>query len=188
MNQIVAMNMRLWRRTAGMTQEELGEKLGWSFRAVSAAERTAARTDGKGRLFDAQTLTELALALGVPLIALFLPPEDDRQKQRYLVHSREQDADCLEMSDIMELVVMTDSDDDSGVMAAYRYRLTMAARTYLDPHWVKEVARWLSVIESAEARAIRVEHLRHRRAELLKAADELGDLADAIEEEKAGDS
>lgn len=180
MNQIVAMNMRHWRRTAGMTQEELGEKLGWSFRAVSAAERTAASKDGKGRLFDAQTLTELSLALSVPLIALFLPPEDDGNGQRYLFHSGERDADCLDMGDLMGLVVMTDSDDDSDTMAAYRYRFTAAVDRYLDPEWAKEVARWLRNLESEEVRAIRIEHLRARQTELLSTAAELGDLADAI--------
>jgi transcriptional regulator with XRE-family HTH domain len=181
MNQIVASNVRHWRRQAGMTQEELGERLGWSFRAVSAAERTAARMDGKGRLFDAQTLTELALALRVPLIALFLPPDDDRHEQRYLIHSREQDADCLDMSDIMERVVMPDSDDDSDLMAAYRHRFTTAVTAYLDPEWSKEVARWLQDLESGEERATRAAHLRNRQAELLRTARELGDLATAID-------
>jgi transcriptional regulator with XRE-family HTH domain len=187
-DQIVAMNTRHWRRAAGMTQEELGEQLGWSAANVSAAERSA--DEGRDRRrFDADTLTALCLALGVPLIALFLPPEDDGtvRQYRYATPPGYGGSGELHMKELMELVVMPDSHDDSDIMAAYRHRLTTAATAYLDPDWSKEVARWLREVESAEERAIRAEHLRNRRAELLRTAGELGDLADAIDPDGGAD-
>jgi hypothetical protein len=54
-----------------------GVTLGRSFRAVSAAERTWDRTDGKGRVVDTDLITGLAHALDVPVSAFFLPPPDD---------------------------------------------------------------------------------------------------------------
>ena len=67
-DQIVALNLRHWRRAAGMTQEEAGARLGWSDKNLSAAERSW-DADRDRRRFDAQTLTEMALALGVPVAA-----------------------------------------------------------------------------------------------------------------------
>src|SRR5260370_31560685 len=76
-NQVVAHNVTRFRKAAGLTQEELGERLGgWTKAAVSEAERT---WDGKRiRQFVADTLAALATALGIPLLALFLPPDQDR--------------------------------------------------------------------------------------------------------------
>src|SRR5260221_186 len=82
-DQVVAMNMRYWRRKAGLTQEELGERIGWTAPNVSAAE-VSARARKDRRRFDAHILAALAKALGVPVAALFLPPEDDGVAKRYL--------------------------------------------------------------------------------------------------------
>lgn len=182
-DQIVAMNMRYWRREAEMTQEELGELLGWSAANVSAAERSA--DEGRDRRrFDAGTLTSLSLALGIPLVALFFPPVDDGPEKRYvfpaLPGNRDGDTE-LDMADLLEFVVMPDSDDDSELVDAYRRRFTAVVSDYLDAKWAREAARWLKVTESGEQRAARAAHLRNRRAELLRTAVELGDLADAID-------
>ena len=183
-DQIVAMNIRYWRRAARMTQEELGELLGWSAANVSAAERSA-DDERDRRRFNAGTLTALSLALSVPLIALFLPPEDDGTVTRYLFRTPEGDGE-MDMGDLMALVVMTDSDDDQPVMLAYRDRFRAAADMYLDEEWAKTVASWLKNIESAELRAIRADRLRSRQAEALRAAAEWGSLADAIDPGKEG--
>ena len=42
-----------------------------------------------------------AVALGVPIGAFFLPPEDDGRDVRYLFHPHEQGADCMGMADLM---------------------------------------------------------------------------------------
>lgn len=87
------------------------------------------------------------------------------------------------MGDLLALVVMTDSEDDSDVMAAYRIRFQAAADTYLDEEWAKTVGSWLRRIESAELCAIRVARMRIRQAEALRAAAEWESLADAIDPE-----
>ena len=111
-DQLVARNMRRWRLAAGLTQDELGARLGWTGpRAaanVSAAERSA-DPSRDARRFDAQTLTELSLALSVPVVAFFVPPDDDGQRARYMFTAAGRDYD---MSDLMALAVMTDSPDD----------------------------------------------------------------------------
>lgn len=75
LNQLVGYNMRWFRQAAGITQEELGRRLGgWSKVVVSAAERS---WDGQRvRKFDADEMTRIASALGIPVIALLLPPVD----------------------------------------------------------------------------------------------------------------
>jgi transcriptional regulator with XRE-family HTH domain len=184
-DQIVAMNMRHWRRMAGMTQEELGSLIGWSAANVSAAERSA-DGDHERRRFDAGTLANLALAFEVPLIALFFPPYDDSPARQYKFPALPGDRDReteLDMSQLLHFLVLPDSGERSQIMNAYRGRFATLAESYLDDDWAKEVARFLSVIEDAERRSVRVAQLRARRAELLRAAEELGDLADAIDNE-----
>jgi len=176
-DQVVALNMRHWRRAAGLTQEELGERIGWSAANVSAVERSGAEGRERRR-FDADTLTSVALALGVPLLALFLPPVSDGEQHRYLFRARP-GGDSLSMADLMALV-MPDSDDDTPVMGAYRERLRAAVTRYLDPSWAEDVARWLTAAAEPQVRADRAERLRSERAMLLQVAAELGNLADAI--------
>ena len=181
-DQVVALNVRHWRRAAGMTQEELGRLIGWSAANVSSAERSADPSRDPRR-FDAQTLVHLSLALSVPLIALIFPPEDDGERASYVFTAPDGEHD---MRDLMGLVVMTDSDDDAPVMDAYRQRFRAAAGRYLDPEWQAEVGAWLRQIEGAELRAERAARLRADRDALLRSAAELESLAGAIDPE--GDS
>lgn len=187
-DQLVARNVRRWRLAAGLTQEELGARLGWTGpRAaanVSAAERSA-DPSRDARRFDAQALTELSLALSIPIVAFFFPPEDDGQRVRYLFTAA---GDERDMSDFMALSVMTDSPDDQPVMQAYRQAWTALAGRYLDEEWQLEVGSWLRPIEEPELRAERAERLRDAaqqlrddRAALGRAAAELDDLARAID-------
>lgn len=177
-DQIVAANIRYWRRAASMTQEDLGDRIGWSAANVSAVERSADEARERRRL-DAHALTLVALALGVPLIALFLPPEDDGAGKEYRFTGG--DGTGYGMAEFTERVVMPVSDDNSPVMGAYRQRLSDAADRYLDPAWGKEVAGWLVQAESSEVRAARIARLRGRQADLLRAAQELGDIAGTLE-------
>ena len=178
-NQVVAYNVARFRKAAGLTQEELGERLGgWTKAAVSAAERS---WDGKRiRQFDADTLTALAMALGVPLLALFLPPED-QGKGALLFHAHERGAPSSSMADLMALV-MPDSDDDTPVMHAYRERLVAAAGKYIDPDLGEDVKRWFQDATDAELRAQRLERIRWQREALLAAADDLARFASVIEQ------
>jgi transcriptional regulator with XRE-family HTH domain len=186
-DQIVAMNMRYWRRSAGMTQEDLGDRLGWSAANISAAERSAEEGRDRRR-FDADTLTALALTLGVPLHAFFFPPGDDGAGKRYVfTPPPEYGGDEAGMRDLFELVVMPDSDSRTPALQDYRYRFEVAAIQYLDEKWAKFVGHLVRGVESPEERAVRAAHLRMRKAELLKTAGELDALANAIDPERDSD-
>jgi transcriptional regulator with XRE-family HTH domain len=180
-DQLVARNMRRWRLAAGLTQDELGARLGWTgLRAaanVSAAERSADPARD-ARRFDAQTLTELSLALSVPLVAFFFPPDDDGQRARYMFTAAGRDYD---MSDLMALAVMTDSPDDQPVMQAYRQAFTALAGRYLDDEWQLEVGAWLRPIEEKELRAERADRLLDAAQQLRRDRDALGRAAAELE-------
>jgi transcriptional regulator with XRE-family HTH domain len=180
LDQVVAWNMRHWRRAAGLKQEDLGALIGWSAANVSAAERSAAEHRDRRR-FDAQTLAAIARALEVPLAALFLPPEDDGDGKRYLLPPTGRDPDGLAMADLMGCLVMPDTRTGTEVMDMYRERLAGAATIYLNDDWAQQVAAWFREIEDSEARAARAERLRSRRAALLDTASELLELAEALE-------
>lgn len=71
--QIAAINMRRYRTQAGLTQEELGERIGWSKASVSAAERTVDAT--RKRAFALRDVDLVATALGITPVQLITPPE-----------------------------------------------------------------------------------------------------------------
>jgi hypothetical protein len=177
-DQLAAFNLRYWRRAAGLTQEEAAALLRMSVGNLSNAERSW-DGDKDRRRFDAQTLTEMALALGVPLLAFFLPPPDDGTAARYLVAAG---ASRYTMGDIMTLVVMPDGDDESPVMSAYRERFNAAAAAYLDPQWAAVAGRLLGAGAAPQARADMAARLSDARAGLLAAAELLGTLADGVAE------
>jgi transcriptional regulator with XRE-family HTH domain len=186
-SQLVAHNMAAYRQAEGMTQEELGQRLGkWSGPSVSAAERSWA---GKRvKKFDADELVALSSALSVPLIALFLPPADDGIRVRYRLRIAEDAPDSSwDMGDLFGLAVMPDSDDHAPAMLAYRARLMAAVSRYLDKAWAGEVARWLSKADSPALRADRIARLWARHSELLQTADELKALAGALEDVADGE-
>jgi transcriptional regulator with XRE-family HTH domain len=175
-DQLVAYNLRHWRRAAGMTQEEAAARLGWKAGNLSAVELSW-NADKDRRRFDAQTLTEMALALGVPVAAFFLPPPGDGTDARYLLDASSRHYD---MGDLMALVVMPDNDDETPVMTAYRERFNADAARYLDPEWAAVAGRLLGDGASPEARADMAARLADQQTALLAAAGLLGDLAAAL--------
>jgi hypothetical protein len=181
-DQVVALNIRHWRREAGITQEELGARLGWSAANVSAAERSA--DDGRDRRrFDAETLTALALGLGIPLIALFLPPQEGGGE---LLVSLPAGGAPLDMAGLMAGVVMPDSDSDTDVMAAYRRRLLDAVGRYMGQDWRAVASRWLMRAEGPEAVAECARRFRGKEADAIADAQWFGQMAGAMEAEAAG--
>jgi uncharacterized protein YegP (UPF0339 family)/transcriptional regulator with XRE-family HTH domain len=118
-NQVVGYNMTVYRKAAGLTQEELGQRLGgWTKVAVSAAERS---WDGKRiRKFDADEITQIAAVLGIPPVALFLPPENHGTAVRYVLDAP--GSEDGKPADLLAYVVPT-YQVDSSAMAAYRKRL-----------------------------------------------------------------
>jgi transcriptional regulator with XRE-family HTH domain len=176
-DQVVALNLWRWRREAGLTQEAAGKLLGLSADNLGQAERS--RDPGQPRRrFDAQAVAEMALALGVPVAALFLPPPDDGDGTRYLLAARERHYD---MADMMALLTMPDNDDETPVMDAYRARFNEAAARYLSPQWASVAARLVGAGLSPQAAADTAALLRDDRAALLKTAERLGNLADGLD-------
>jgi transcriptional regulator with XRE-family HTH domain len=170
-DQVVALNVRHWRIAAGLTQAELGERLGWSAAVVSAAERSAVESRDRRR-FDAQTLTELSLALGVPLAALFLPPPDDGERASYRFTAGGR---TRAMEELMDLVVMPDTLGDSPLLGAYRRRAEAAARRVgAGPARERLLERWTAGNPGVREAAV---------ADLRAAADRVAALADAIEKD-----
>ena len=161
LNQVCARNVTRFRKAAGMTQAELGERLGLSFRAVSAAERTWDRTDGKGRIFDAPLIASLARVLGVPVIAFLLPPQDDGTGARYVLESP--GGEDLSMAALFALV-MPESAGETPAMDAYRGGLADAAGRYMDPGEAGDLITYLRDMTNADHRMAvsrqRIEDLR----------------------------
>lgn len=178
-DQVVAWNMRHWRRASFMTQEELGVRIGWSAANVSAAERSVEEHRDRRR-FDAQAITEIAAALGLPIAALFLPPEDDGQGRRYQWHLSSRGQEARDMAALMQLV-LTDNDLGAGALEAYKARYRAAAGAYLDEEWGREVGTWLAPMDDREARAEQAARFRSRQATLLRMAAEDEALAEFLE-------
>lgn len=181
-NQVVAYNLARFRKAAGLTQDELGERLGgWTKATISAAERS---WDGKRmRQFDADTLIALAMALGVPLLAFFLPPEDEG---RFRFRAHERDAASSSMADLMTLI-MPDSDADTPAIHAYRERLVAAVAKYIDPDLGEDVRRWFQDTTDAELRAQRLQRIQWQREALLAVADDLGRFARVLSQPEEED-
>jgi transcriptional regulator with XRE-family HTH domain len=172
-NQVVAWNIAWLRRASGLTQRELGARLGWSNVSVSEAEQSF---KGKRvRKFDAQELAQIALAFSVPIAALLVPPDDG-------LRFADGDGQLHGMDTLLE-ITLPDSDEDSPVMDAYRDRFNETAARYFaeDPGWARLVTRWLG--DSAARRAERAARLRERSDDLRRAASELDELAAALETE-----
>ena len=124
-NQLVAYNMAFYRKAAGLTQEELGARLGgWSAASVSAAERSW--DSSRVKKFDADEIASIAAALGVPVIAFFLSPEDDGTAVRYVVHLPGSEADRHRD---YAAAVLPAYDIDSPAMTAFRRRLIVAGES-----------------------------------------------------------
>lgn len=177
-NQIVGWNIGHLRRAAGMTQRELGGLLGWTNVAVSEAERSF---DGsRTRLFDAQELTQIALALEVPLTALLLPPGDDGIEAHYIIAAP--GAGIAGMREYMEMCVLPDSDEDSPVMDSYRGRLVAVLERHFAPEYAARASAWLRDVRSPAERADFAGRMRDGELALAEIGKTLRDIRLAIME------
>lgn len=118
-SQWVGFNIAAYRKAAGLTQEQLGERLGgWSGASVSAAERS---WEGKRvRKFDADELVQIAAALGVPVLALLLPPPDAGTAVRYVFEADSGVPSSL--PDLLDLL-MPSYKGETPVMTAFLDRI-----------------------------------------------------------------
>lgn len=134
MNEVIALNMARWRKAAGLKQSQLGALLGWTNATVSAAERSA---DGKRvRQFTAAEVVRIATALGVPLIAMYLPPGGGGKEMAELFRQ-----------------VLPDSLADTPAVNAYREALAAAARGYLDQDADAGLIAYLGEMAGGSSRA-----------------------------------
>jgi transcriptional regulator with XRE-family HTH domain len=184
-NQLVAYNMARWRKAAGLTQAELGDRLGgWSNRAVSAAERSFDPDARDRREFDADTLLDLAAALDVPLAALFLSPADDGDGVDYVLAGPGPASDGAGMGDVFAYLFPDPGEEETPLRDAYREAFRAALGRYLDPAGGSDYVRYLDEMTARERRAELLDRLAWQREALLAAAGDLGDLAKAIKKEE----
>jgi transcriptional regulator with XRE-family HTH domain len=163
--------MAWWRKRAGLTQAQLGEKIGWTNAAVSEAERSW--DSGRTREFDAHLMLCVATALGVPMTALLLPPED---AGAYAITLDGGTTALVEH-------IMPDLDAETAVLEAYRAQVHRAAVAWLAPDWAADVARLLGTISDKEFAAVTATRLRAMLTDAGRALEELGKLADQIEDD-----
>ena len=148
-NQLVAYNMAAFRKAAGLGQQEFGEPLGWSAASVSAAERS---WDGRRiKKFDADEIVLIAAALGVPLAALFLPPEDHGTAVQYVLHFGGKKVKSLD--DLLPLA-LPGFGGDSPAMEAYRKRIIAAGASGLEVDNVETARRVLELAQRTADEAI----------------------------------
>jgi transcriptional regulator with XRE-family HTH domain len=114
---LVAYNAGWFRRVAGLTQKQFGEKVGLSEASVSAAERSW--SSSRVREFDADEIVLFATVLGVPVVALLLPPADSGTGVDYTFIAGTEE---LEPDDLVP-VIITDYQGDSKAMVAFRDRI-----------------------------------------------------------------
>lgn len=174
LNQVVAANVAIYRKAAGLTQRELGDLIGWSNLSVSEAERS--RNGRPHREFDADEISSLALALRVPLIALFLPPPGDDEADRFTAGPGMMNAPA-----VMGALCYPDKDGATPALEGYRARFEALVRLYAatDPGWGDRVARWVS--DMGMRRDEQAARFRAKAAGARAAADELDELAAAVE-------
>ena len=131
-NAIVALNMGYFRRAAGLSQQELGDLIGWGKSMVSTAERSADAR--RVRQFSADDLVKIAAALRIPVGGLFLPPEDSGTAVRYVLDPPLPGEKTSEVTGLLRYVFPDFGEEygSSPVGDAYRQRLIGAGLGRLD--------------------------------------------------------
>jgi transcriptional regulator with XRE-family HTH domain len=186
-NQVVAWNLARYRRSAGLTQYELETAIGWGKGAVSDAERSW--KGSRVREFDAHTMTLIALALGIPVIALLLPPDGDGHEERWVMDAGP-DRDRLGMGEYLTEAVLPDGPEegDGQVLDDYRNRYDRAIDKYVpDPRWAARAARFVKDRTPRVMLAELAARLRRQQDAALDSAAVTGEWASAIEKELGGE-
>lgn len=174
-NMLVGYNIAFFRQAAGLTQEQLGERLGWTNVAVSAAERS---WDGKRvRKFDADEIIAIAQALGVPSTALLLPPLDDTEQPHVLRQPGA--AGAMTMARYFRHVVPIGHPgglETTDVMTAYQTRFVGAADAYLGKAAAGEINMRFIGASNEGIIAGFLRHAQETRVKLAGFADVLPDV------------
>ena len=172
---LVAYNLAFFRKAAGLTQEEFGEHIGgWSKVAVSAAERS---WDGKRvRQFDADLVADIAAVLGIPISAMYLPPEDDGITHRYLLYSERSVDEPLTMQAFFNYVMSDPLPDETPALRAYDERLALAVSNYLDSDAAEELARRMKELATEQQFAAALVDARRNRSILEEFGEAIEDV------------
>lgn len=179
-DQIAAVNMRYFRLAAGLTQRELGARLGTSHANVSNLEKSA-EPGHAARQFDASLILALALALGIPVTALFLPPPGDGALTRLVaVAAPELTADMPTLFDFATGVL---EDPDTPSMRAYASRIREAVSVYASPG--PDPVRYFEDLTSAGQRAAALDRVRTQIATARSIVADLDRLEAQLAEEDA---
>lgn len=159
-NQVVAWNLARIRRDAGLTQQQLADRAGWTKASVSEAE--VSWNGRRTREFSAQDLAVFAIALGVPLAAFFLAPDGEE------CWFADGEGHPRGMGELMHRA-LPDSEDETPAMGAYRERWAVRLRRYFanDPGTIARSGRWFGDRAARQALAAR---LRADRDHFLEAA------------------
>lgn len=189
-NQVAAWNLARYRRSAGLTQHELGTLIGWTEGAVSDAERSW--RGGRVREFDAQALTLIAFALGVPVLALLLPPDVDGPGERLEIDAGPEHG-RVGMGRYLTDALLPDGPvdgDDNRALDEYGRRYARSADAYIsDPETRARAVQWLHGGYSHADLADLAARLRRHQAAAADAVAFSGELAEAIEKElEAGEA
>lgn len=177
-DQIVAANVRYYREQADLTQKELGEMLGLSYKNISAIELSA-RPGAPPRRFNADDLIRLAVVFRVPVSAFLLPPPDDGISKRYLIHP--EGAECISMPEYVPYLD-SDPDPDDETPAAVAYARRWLARQ--DPGAAEALAAARREAQSALGRPELLERLARQRAALAELIADIDGATEVIAEEK----
>lgn len=176
-NQLVALNVTRWRKAAGLTQAELGERLGMPGSDVSALERSGA-PGKRPRRFDADALIGLAGALDVPLAALFLPPDGDGHD---IVMP--EPLTGAGWADLMAYLFP----DPGAAGSAYADAFAAAVRRHMDEPRGAELIRYLDEMNGRERRAELAARLDTQAGALRTVLADLESAREAIRQEDAAD-
>jgi transcriptional regulator with XRE-family HTH domain len=107
-DKLIGRNIRVHRLAAGMTQEDLGEKLGVAFQQVQKYEKGTNRV-GSGRLY------EIAEILDIPVTSLF--GGADKQKQSRGPSPFDLLSDALTLQMAQEFSKISDKDTRRAILA-----------------------------------------------------------------------
>ncbi len=176
-NQVVAWNLAHYRQAAGWTQRQLAAALGWSEGKVSDAERSW--HSGKTREFNAQELAVIAVALGIPVMALLLPPAADGRDETLSITLP--GGRAIGMAGYMAAAVAPDPASAAPASDAYRRAYASAVRRYLPPELHELGERWVSRMDSPSAVAEAVARTRRMQGDAARLAEELGQMVAGME-------
>ena len=175
-SQVVAYNLARWRKAAGLTQAGLGKSLGWSYATASAAERS---WDGKRiRKVTGDEIVAIAGALGVPLAAMFLPPDDDGATVRYVLPNG---AGMAQLFNILLLETADTAEPDLD--EAWRDAIEISVARYASAEVGAEILANRGDVTDEARRTVWRDRLRWQREAMLAVVADLDAHAAALEEE-----